>query len=373
MTLDKELPPLRRFLLPALFVGALFVVLFLRGRPADGPVDVVLHGPTMGTTWTVKVVAISMDDTVRTALQATLQETVDQVDLRMSTWKPESELSRLNAHDTTPFELSPQLADVLSEAERVHHFTGGAFDITVGPLVNAYGFGPGDAPSPPSDAQLRELRTLIGQSKLVLGKAGKSGKRSARKKSPSLYCDLSGIAKGYGVDQAANALEGLGYRDYMVEIGGEVRAHGRNRSGEVWRIGVEMPDTDSRAVRDVIPLLDGAMATSGEYRNFYEVDGVRYSHTIDPRSGQPIQHRLASVTVLHDSCMTADALATAMNVLGPDDGFELAIETGLAVLFIQEHGSGSLLEHVTPAFEAKVRKARAMTPVEADGILKDQD
>ncbi len=373
MTLDKGLPPLRRFLFPALFVGALFLVLFLRGRPADGPLEDIFHGPTMGTTWTVKIVSTEMDDTARAGLQETLQETVDQVDRRMSTWKPDSELSQLNAHDTTPFALSPALAEVLAEAERIHKFTGGAFDITVGPLVNAYGFGPGDAPSPPSDAQLRELRTLVGQGKLVLTMDSKSGDRTARKKATGLYCDLSGIAKGYGVDQVAAVLENLGHQHYMVEIGGEVRTSGRNRSGEVWRIGVETPDAATRAVREVIPLLDGAMATSGEYRNFYEIDGVRYSHTIDPRSGRPVQHRLASVTVLHDSCMTADALATAMNVLGPDAGYELAIETGLAVLFIQEHGSGSLLEHVTPAFEAKVQKARAMTQAGTDGILKDQD
>jgi thiamine biosynthesis lipoprotein len=371
--LDRELPPLRRFIFPALFVGALFVVLFLRGRPVDGPVDVVFHGPTMGTTWTVKVVATGMDDETRDELQESLQEAVEQVDQRMSTWKSDSDLSRLNQHDTTPFKLSPELAEVLTEAQRIHQFTEGAFDITVGPLVNAYGFGPGDAPSPPSDTRLGELRSLVGQDKLLLTGRQGSGNRSARKKLAGLYCDLSGIAKGYGVDKAAAVLESLGHDNFMVEVGGEVRTKGRNHSGEIWRIGVEMPDSDSRAVRDVIPLLDGAMATSGEYRNFYEVDGIRYSHTIDPRSGRPIQHRMASVTVLHDSCMTADALATAMNVLGPDEGYELAIETGLAVLFVQEHGSGSLLEHVTPAFEARVRKARAMTPAEPDGILNDEE
>lgn len=346
---------LRRFLLPALFVGALFALLFLRGRNDVARTgEWTFRGPTMGTAWAVKIADPELEEETRDAIETTIQQTVALVDQRMSNWKDDSELSLLNRHDTSPYPVSGELLGVLDMAIEIHRLTGGAFDITVGPLVNAYGFGPGDPPRIPTEDELKDLMARTGLNKLTLNKnAG-----TATKKHTDLYFDLSGIAKGFAVDQVAAALEELGHADYMIEIGGEIRTRGRNGSGEIWRIGVEQPDPTLREAGRIIPLLDTAMATSGEYRNFIEIEGVRYSHTIDPRTGKPIDHHLASVSVLHQSCATADGVATGLNVLGPDEGYELAVKHGIAALFILERSNGSLIEHATPAFEATLERTR---------------
>ena len=347
--------PLRRFLLPAIFVAALFALLFLRGQNGDRQSgEWTFRGPTMGTAWTVKIADPDLSEPDRETIESTIKQTVALVDQRMSNWKDDSELSLLNRHDTTPYPVSGELLGILDKAMEIHQLTGGAFDITVGPLVNAYGFGPGDPPHVPEEAELGELLARIGLNKLSLNK--RAG--TATKKNADLYFDLSGIAKGFAVDQVAGALEELGYTAYMIEIGGEIRTRGRNSSGEIWRIGVEQPDPTLREAGRIIPLLNTAMATSGEYRNFYEKDGVRYSHTIDPRNGKPIRHNLASVSVLHPSCAMADGIATGLNVLGPDEGYELAVTHGIAALFILERSNGSLIEHATPAFEAVLQRTR---------------
>ncbi len=351
----EEPSPLRRFLLPAVFVFALFALLFFRNRDGGNRSgEWTFRGPTMGTAWTVKVADPDLDKESRDLIETTIQQTVALVDQRMSNWKDDSELSLLNRHDTSPYPVSGELLGILDRAIDIHRLTGGAFDITVGPLVNAYGFGPGDPPRVPSEDELKELLARTGLSKLTLNKsAGTATKRHA-----DLYFDLSGIAKGFAVDRVADALEQLGQTKYMIEIGGEIRTRGRNGSGEIWRIGVEQPDPTLREAGRIIPLLDTAMATSGEYRNFYEVGGVRYSHTIDPRTGKPIDHHLASVSVLHKSCTSADAIATGLNVLGPDEGYALAVEHGIAALFILERSNGSFIEHATPAFETTLQRTR---------------
>jgi thiamine biosynthesis lipoprotein len=347
--------PLRRFLLPAIFVAALFALLFLRGRnDVDRSGEWTFRGPTMGTAWTVKIADPDLDKDNRELIETTIQQTVALVDQRMSNWKDDSELSLLNRHDTSPYPVSGELLGVLDRAIAIHRLTGGAFDITVGPLVNAYGFGPGDPPRIPTEAELADLMARTGLGKLSLNKRDST----ATKKHTDLYFDLSGIAKGFAVDQVAAAMEQLGHTDYMIEIGGELRTRGRNGRGEIWRIGVEQPDPTLREAGRIIPLFDIAMATSGEYRNFIELDGVRYSHTIDPRTGKPINHHLASVSVLHKSCTMADGIATGLNVLGPDAGYELAVRHGIAALFILERSNGSLIEHATPAFETTLERAR---------------
>ncbi len=346
---------LRRFLVPAVFVFALFALLFLRnGGDGDGTGEWTFRGPTMGTTWTVKIADPDLQEEQQEAIESTIKQTVDQIDQRMSTWKDDSELSLLNRHDTTPYGVSAELMGVLVSASDFHRLTGGAFDITVEPLVRAYGFGPDVPPEVPTDEELKELLGRTGLGKLILNPAA----GTVTKKHPDLHCDLSGIAKGYAVDRVAAALEELGQDDFMVEIGGEIRTKGRNGSGEIWRIGVEQPDPTVREAGRVIPLKDIAIATSGEYRNFYEVGGARYSHTIDPRTGRPIEHHLASVSVLNRSCMAADAIATGLNVLGPDEGYKLAVTHGIAALFILERSNGSLIEHATPAFETILQRTR---------------
>jgi thiamine biosynthesis lipoprotein len=266
-------------------------------------------------------------DAVAQAMRGCLGE----VNERMSTYLPSSELSRFNDNPSTePVKASAPLRLVVTEAQRVSALSGGAFDVTIGPLVDAWGFGPLDRPaSPPSPQVIEGLRGALGYQQLRVGEG------TLQKAHPHLRVDLSGIAKGYAVDVCAERLEGLGAVDYMIEVGGEVRAKGRNPRGEPWRIGVERPSpTPEQPIQRVIALKDAALATSGDYRNYYELEGQRLSHTIDPRTGAPIAHRLASVSVISPTCMTADALATALNVLGPQDGVALAQQLQLSALFL---------------------------------------
>ncbi|HSN53344.1 MAG TPA: FAD:protein FMN transferase [Candidatus Sulfomarinibacteraceae bacterium] len=336
-----EPPPLRRLIVPALFVGALFVALLLRQPDGPGmPDQWVITGSAMGTGFTVKVVVPEGADVSQEGVAAAVREVVDEVDRAMSTYLPDSELSRFNRHGTDPFPASDALREVISEALRVARLSDGAFDITVGPLVDAWGFGPTPRDQPPGEVEIAALLAATGSEYLVVDPE----RGTLRKLRPGLGGDLSAIAKGYGVDRVAERLLELGLGDHMVEIGGEVRAAGVNADGQVWRIGVERPEPRRRSVWTAVPLADLAMATSGDYRNYVESDGVRISHTIDPRTGRPISHSLASVTVLHPSCMTADALATALNVLGPDQARALADREGLAVLLLVRDPAGSFGE-----------------------------
>ncbi len=306
----------------------------------------------MGTTYTIKVVtkgpqaesSLKQEDVRRL-----IEERLTEVNDKMSTYLPSSELSRFNSsRSTEPFPVSAETLQVFEEAQRISAATGGAFDVTVGSLVNLWGFGPKAKPAAiPSSSEIEGLRAKIGWGKIEVDAV----RSTIRKSESEIYCDLSAIAKGYAVDRVAESLTALGVGDYMVEVGGEVRTRGRNAEGEPWRIAIERPDMTQRAFQEVVPLSGMAMATSGDYRNFYERDGVRFSHTIDPRTGRPIQHRLASVSVIDPACIRADGYATALMVLGEDEGFELAKEQGLAALFLVRSGE-EFEEKATPAFEA---------------------
>jgi len=312
-------------------------------RAPAGAATTQLSGRTMGTTWTARVVGLPVEVKVATAA---VGDALAAVDSSMSTWKPQSELSRLNRHDDGGvFEVSPALREVLERAAEVSALSGGAFDVTVGPLVNAWGFGPSGGSAPPDDEALEALRRRVGFRQLTLTDAGVVKARG------DLEVDLSAIAKGYGVDRAADALERLGARRYLIEVGGELRVRGLNADGVPWQVGVERPDPDGRGVQRVVPLTDTALATSGDYRNFYERGGKRVSHTIDPRTGRPIEHALASVTVLDDTCARADALATALNVLGPEAGLALARREKLSALFLVRQPDGGLVEQGSGRFE----------------------
>lgn len=300
----------------------------------------------MGTLYTVKVV-----DPPRGADPEALRSGIDgilqQVDARMSTYRPDSELSRFNAARSRDWiGISRELLTVLREAQRVSELTGGAFDVTVGPLVNLWGFGPGGgADVLPSNDAIQAALARVGYRHLHL----RDAPPAFRKDPPELYVDLSAIAKGYAVDRVAEFLASQGIGDYMVEVGGEVRARGRNARGTAWRIAIERPSATRRAVQLVVALDDAGIATSGDYRNYFERDGRRYSHTIDPATGRPITHALASVTVIAPSTMHADALATGLMVLGPHKGYELAEHLGLAALFIIKTQDG-FTQRGTPAF-----------------------
>ena len=318
-------------------VGALLVLLGLtvwRLWYAPVPPKIILvQGEIMGTTYTVKVVADTREAQSaenQAALEETVHEALAAVDQAMSTYKPDSELSAFNdAPGGQEVTLSPALAEVIALAFDVNARSGGAFDVTVGPLVDRWGFGTrGGLQDLPSDAELEALKARLGHDHLTFDGT------TLRKDDTALRVDLSAIAKGYGVDQAALALEAAGYDDFMVEVGGEIRVSGNTEAGRPWRLAIEKPSATERAIYEVVELRDQALATSGDYRNFTVVQGTRYSHTIDPTTGRPVTHHLASVSVVASTCAEADALATALNVLGPQRGLALAEREGLAALFL---------------------------------------
>lgn len=302
----------------------------------------------MGTRYTVEVVVQSLSSQRFVELRNIVEAVLEDVNAKMSNYVEDSEVSRLNrwAADE-PFEVSPDTLEVLQHASEISATTGGAFDITVAPLVSAWGFGPpGRPPQPPTQKQIEELRELTGWEKLQVDRATSS----VTKAHPELTLDLSAIAKGFGVDSVADALDAEGVENYMVEVGGEVRTRGLNLQGESWRIGIERPVPNDEALDLIVPLGDLAMATSGDYHNYYEVDGQRISHTIDPRTGFPLTHNVASVSVIGPLCVRADAYATGLLVLGPD-GFDLAERLGLAAYFLQADKEGIFVGRMTTAFK----------------------
>ena len=317
-----------------------------RGAP---PAATTLSGRTMGTTYSVKLAA-APDGTGAAALQAEIDAALATVNRQMSTYDPDSELSRFNASGSTDwFPVSGATAKVVAEALSVSRESDGAFDATVMPLVNLWSFGPEARPDAvPTDAEIADRKAFVGADKVEV----RTDPPALRKAAAGASCDLSAIAKGYGVDVVAELLDRRGLSGYMVEIGGEVRTKGRRADGRGWRIGIERPLTGERAVERVVELSGESLATSGDYRNWFEAGGVRYSHTIDPRTGRPIGHGLASVSVVADDCMTADATATAVMVLGPDAGYDWLVGRGAAALLIVRDGAG-FAERPTPAFTAK--------------------
>ena len=312
------------------------------------PQALELSGATMGTTYRVTLPGARPDDG---AIGAAVRQALERVDALMSTYRADSEVSRLNRHKSSePLSISAETHAVLSAAQAVSSATGGAFDVTVGPLVDAWGFGPPETSEPPSAETVRGLMERTGWQKLILDTQGPA----VRKTVPQLRIDLSAIAKGYAVDLVAEALERLGYRNYLVEVGGEVRAAGRRDAGRPWRIGVERPDSTGRSVHRILQLSDTAVATSGSYRNFREAGGQRFGHVLDPRTGRPAANRVVSATVLDPSAMRADALATALLVLGESEGMALAEREDLAVLLLVEGAGESLREFKSPKFRAKM-------------------
>lgn len=235
--------------------------------------------------------------------------------------------------------VSRDTARVVTEAIHLGRESRGALDVTVGPLVNLWGFGPDARPTKiPSEELLTQTRQKTGLGNLHVITSVDAD--TLRKDIPDLYVDLSAIAKGFGVDKVAEYLESMGSRNYLVEIGGELRINGVNGKGHPWRVAIEKPTANASSVQEVIVAGDNGIATSGEYRNYYEMDGQRFSHTIDPMTGKPIQHRMVSVTVVHPSCMTADGLATVFMVLGPEKSLAYAKERGLAIFVITKTADG---------------------------------
>lgn len=310
----------------------LIAIAFVLAACKSEPVTLKFSGETMGTTYNVIAIDKTADlspDVIKEAISAELAT----VNSQMSNWDPNSEISRFNSAETTePIEISPELAKVMGAANDIHVKSEGLFDVTLGPLIEIWGFGARTAESPiPSDEAISAAQAVVGQDKIL---TLTSEPATLSKSLPKTSVYLAAIAKGYGVDQVAAVLEEAGLEDYMVEIGGDLVTAGLNSKGEPWRIGIERPDAASQTVEEVVNVSGLGMATSGDYRNYFEQDGIRYSHIIDGVTGRPITHGTASVTVLAPDAMLADGWATALLALGQERGLKIAEDEGLAVMFI---------------------------------------
>lgn len=327
---------------PAAQLLAILFILVLISGCQDKPQDIKAYqGITMGTTFTVKWVPNQQESVDTNAINQALVD----VNQAMSTYIDDSELSiinRLPANNTV--EPSAQLHAILVKADEISTKSSGAFDVTVGPLVNLWGFGPdGRIIKSPDQNEIDDIRDRVGYRFLELSS------KSLTKHKDS-YIDLSAIAKGYGVDVIATLLENSGVHSYLIEIGGELRAKGFKPDGSNWKIAIESPSAGfERTIQKIIAVKDVGIATSGDYRNYFEEGGVRFSHTIDPNTGRPITHRLASVTVLMPTCAEADAYATALMVMGEESAFTFALENNIEAFFIVKTEMG-FEERMTPGF-----------------------
>lgn len=334
--------------LPLRLAGALLSLLSLAA--CNAPATLALHGRTMGTTWSATMVVPAGVDA--DGVEAGIQHELDRVVAQMSTYEEDSDLVRFNRAPAGSWHaLPPEFFAVLEHALALAADTGGAYDPTVAPLVDLWGFGAAgrDHRIPPA-AAIVAARERVGWQRIRLD----PGTRRAYQPGGA-WIDLSSIAKGFAADQAGRQLEGRGITDYLVEVGGELRARGRRADGRAWRVAIERPDAAPGAVELLeqagppIVLRDMAIATSGDYRHAFEHDGRRYSHHIDPRSGWPVEHRIASVSTLARECMQADAVGTAIMVLGPEQGMAWAERRGLAVRLLVRMGDG-MVERVSSAY-----------------------
>lgn len=331
---------IKQLLLAALCIG----VIFACSQPKN---EIHLTGPTMGTSYNIKFVA--SDFVSANELKKQVDAELLHINQLMSTYIKDSELSRFNQWSSTDkFPMSAETLDVLQEAKRLGVLSGGVLDVTVGPLVNLWGFGPQNRPDKvPTEQQIAKAKNRVGLQHLILGDTW------ASKSKVDLYVDLSTIAKGYGVDQLAALLEKNKITNYLVEVGGEMRLSGVKASGKDWSIAIEKPETHTRSAQKIMSVGNNAVATSGDYRIYYEENGVRYSHLIDPNTASPIKHNLVSVTVIHPSSMTADGLATALNVMGKENALIVAEKHGLAVLLITKEKDG-FKEYTSARFDQLV-------------------
>lgn len=314
-----------------------------------------LSGETMGTFWHVTL-AHALDEAARSALQQDIEAALEAVNAGMSTYREDSELMRFNRSASTDVQaISPALRQVLEKALLISEQSGGAYDVTVGPLVNLWGFGSERRTEKPDEAELAAALALVGYTQLQLTPQGLA------KSQAGVFVDLSSIAKGYGVDQVHDVLRAAGYGDFLVEIGGEVRIAG-SKYGEPWRIGVERPQAGtSRSVESVIAMTEAlpAMATSGNYRNYIEHGGEMAYHIINPKTGLSRQSRLLSATVLAADCMTADGYATALMVLGDEGALAFADAQGIAAeLIFAGDAPGQFTLQRSRAFAATVKEEK---------------
>lgn len=304
-----------------------------------------ISGPTMGTTYHISVCTTPGTPVDKAALQQEINSLLELINQQMSTYIKTSELSLFNqANPDQWVDVAADVVTVVDAGLKLSIDSDGAFDMTVGPLVNLWHFGPDPGiKTIPTDQQIAEALKKVGYKKITVRDETPALKKSI----PDVYLDLSAIAKGYAVDRVGELLEAQAIENYLVEIGGEMRARGVNDRGQPWKVGIEKPVSETRVVQSVVPLSNLALATSGNYRNFFEVAGISYSHTIDPRTGRPVEHRLASVTVVGETCMNCDATATCLMVLGPEAGYNWAKERKIAAYFMIKTENG-FRERFTP-------------------------
>ncbi|MDP6190547.1 MAG: FAD:protein FMN transferase [Gammaproteobacteria bacterium] len=296
--------------------------------PQQTPLKTIT-GLAMGTSYTVKWLVVN--ESAEQAYPDQINALVRQIEESMSTYMDASDLSGLNGAPAGIWHSVPaDMAALIGHAQTISQSTDGAFDITIGPVVDLWGFGPDPKPETiPTADQLDALRPLVGYQQIAVRQDP-----PAVKKANTNAIDLSAIAKGYAVDRVAQWLQARGIAHFMVEIGGEIRTRGTKLEGQPWRIAIESPGQQARSVFEVVRVEDRALATSGNYRNYYEENGIRYAHTLDPKSLQPVRHKLASVTVMTDNAAEADALATALMVLGEDQGVAWAALHKVPAYFI---------------------------------------
>lgn len=319
-------------------------------RPAAARHATEFRGLTMGGAFSVRVVTAGdeLESPGFGDLDSALRATLDRINRLMSTWDPDSELSRFNRSTSLePFAVSPETFDVFKWSVEVATLTGGALDVTIGPLVDAWGFGPaGSRNAAPTSDEIERLREATGPRRIELDPAAST----VRKTRPDVRCDLSSIVPGYAADRLWLELAHRGFTDFLIDVGGEVRTRGRNERGAPWQVAIERPDLQGEAIQRRVPISNLAITTAGDYRKYREVDGRRVAHILDPRTGRPLTHRLASVTVIDTLAVRADAFDTALMVLGSDEGMALATKLNLAALFIERTDDG-FAERATPRFE----------------------
>lgn len=314
-------------LFPTLLIGA---VLLIGGCGEPAREALKLSGSAQGTRYNITVVTGDRPLDA-TQLQQQIEARLAAIDKALSNYRDDSDIEALNRAPTGEWiEVSPDLYNVLLLSMEVSWLSNGAFDVTVAPLVRLWGFGSAEPrASPPTDAEIAAARETIGFQYLELDLTA----ARVRKGRP-VQIDLAGVAQGYSVDVLAQLLDAAGVEHYLVELGGELRTKGLSPRGTPWRIAIEKPTGEPGSVQQALLVSGAAVSTSGDYRDYFERDGVRYSHTLDASTGRPIAHRLASVTVVHPECGYADAISTAIMVLGPERGLQLAEQLGLAVYLI---------------------------------------
>ena len=335
---------------PYIFSLTLLVLLSSSCTTKEERAEFQLQGKTMGTHYHLRIPLEKANDEASqqrlTQLQTDIDALLVAINQEMSTYLTDSNISSFNQLKSSDwFPVSTRFFNIITTAQSISTSSQGAFDITVMPLVNLWGFGTTKQSQIPTQSQIQNTLKTIGYQSLQT----RSHPAAIRKQKNTLTLDLSAIAKGYAVDAIASLLEKQHIANYLIEIGGEIRVRGTNKQNKAWRIAIEKPALLNRSIQQGITLNNIAVATSGDYRNYYEKNGKRYSHTINPKTGKPITHQLASVTVINPSAMLADTHATAIMVLGESKGRHYIQQQQLMVYMIIRKGNGFSVWHNLPS------------------------